>query len=315
MIAVTGSAGFIGSHLVHDLVSRHGDRVRVLRRQNPMSDSEDGRLEVVRGDLASVADCERFVRGAKVIYHLAHRNVPLNSDENQVEDALVNLIPTLNLIQAIQRLGTCPHVVYFSSGGAVYGPNARRVPFRETDPCHPSCSYGIQKLAAEHYLRIAAQSGYLTATVLRVGNAYGTLLSPRRNQGLIGIALKNVLEGRPVRIFGNLKNVRDYVHLRDVGDMAEHVRTPLAPFDIFNVGSGQGYSVAEVLKTMEQVYQSPIQVSFDDTQASRLTDWTVLDTTKAKETFGWTTNVSLISGIQQMIAGWTNEVRYSSALA
>jgi nucleoside-diphosphate-sugar epimerase len=66
---------------------------------------------------------------------------------------------------------------------------------------------------------------------------------------------------------------------------------------------------------MEQVYQSPIQVSFDDTQASRLTDWTVLDTTKAKETFGWTTNVSLISGIQQMIAGWTNEVRYSSALA
>ena len=128
--------------------------------------------------------------------------------------------------------------MYFSSGGAVYAPKHDRVRYRETDVCAPLSSYGIQKLAAEHYLRLAAFRGLLTATVLRVGNAYGTLLPQHRMQGLIGVAINCVVHNRPVRVFGNPANVRDYIHLDELCNLAERVARPVEEFSIVNVGSG-----------------------------------------------------------------------------
>jgi UDP-glucose 4-epimerase len=314
VIGITGSKGFIGSFLVRRVFYGEVTRVRVLLRNVANHNFEDD-VEVFQGDLLSRQDCERFAAGVDVIYHLAHCNTPLNSDEDQADDALLNLIPTLNLLQSIRKLGTRPHVVYFSSGGAVYGPNLRRIPFRETDPCNPSCSYGIQKLAAEHYLRIAAESGFLTATVLRAGNAYGTLLSQYRKQGLIGVAILQVLHGKPIRVFGSPDNVRDYVHLKDVGVMAKLAQTARQPFAVFNVGSGQGHSVAEVLRVIEEVNQAPIQVAADKTLETRLTDWAVLDVSKAAEEFGWTPGISLRAGIEEMVAVGRDELQQSSAMA
>jgi len=210
MIGITGAAGFIGSYLSRYLLDRCCGSIRQLvRASSPPAASG---AEALQGDLLCPADCERFVAGLDVIYYLAHVNSPVNSDVDPAQDASANLIPFLNLLHAVQRAGTKPHIVYFSSGGAVYKsrPNAK---YRETDHCAPCSSYGIQKLAAEQYLRMAAEKGRLTSVVLRVANAYGTLLPRYRLQGLIGVAVNNVLHGQPVRLFGSAANVRDYVHL------------------------------------------------------------------------------------------------------
>jgi UDP-glucose 4-epimerase len=191
--------------------------------------------------------------------------------------------------------------VYFSSGGAVYAPKADRVPYRETDPCGPLSSYGVQKLAAEAYLRLAAHKGFLTATVLRVANAYGTPLSQFRMQGLVGVAINSVLLGQPVRIFGNPNNVRDYVHLEDISEMAVRAAAPSKAFSIVNVGSGTGHSVLDVLRLIEEGLGRPVEIHTDENYGNWLIDWNVLDPSKAREEFGWSARVDLRSGIRRMV--------------
>ena len=307
-IGITGARGFIGSYLTRHLLARKCPGLRLLFRSVSGIEAAEG-AEVVAGDLHSRADCERFAAGLRVIYHLAHTNTPVNSDYDQPNDALVNLVPLLNLLGAVKDLGTKPHIVYFSSGGAVYAPKQDRIPYRETDACSPLSSYGIQKLAAEHYLRLAAQRGYLTATVLRAGNGYGTLLPRHRLQGLIGVAINDVLHGRPVRVFGNLDNVRDYVHLDDLCAMAELAAQPREPFTAVNVGSGRGDSVRDILRMIEELHGEPLQIQTDATHGEWLPDWVVLDSAKAERDFGWKPRVELRSGIEGMLTARRDEIR------
>jgi UDP-glucose 4-epimerase len=164
-------------------------------------------------------------------------------------------------------------------------------------------SYGIQKLAAEEYLRLAASKGYLTSTILRVGNAYGTPLSHFRMQGLIGVAVNCVAEGRPVRIFGNPNNVRDYIHLEDVSEIAVRGSVPKRPFSIVNVGSGVGHSVLDILKVIEELWGKPIDIQSDQSCGNWLTDWVVLDNGKVRSEFGWSPRVDLRCGIARMLDG------------
>src|SRR5215469_16833321 len=248
---IAGAKGFIGSYLSRYIASRDPSTLRLLAR-NAADYRGPTNTESLHGDLLSLADCERFAAGLKLIYYLAHKNTPVDSDLDPPSDALVNLVPLLNLLHTIHRLETKPHLVYFSSGGAVYARKPELVPYRETDACVPLSSYGIQKLAAEQYLRLAAHKGHLTATVLRVGNAYGTLLPEFRSQGLIGVAVNCVALGKPVRIFGNPNNVRDYVHLEDISEIAVRASIPREPFNIVNVGSSVGHSVLDVIRIIEQ---------------------------------------------------------------
>ena len=299
---IAGARGFIGSYLSRYVAARASNRLRLrlLARNSAEHENPPG-AEVLHGDLLSRADCERFAEGLKTIYYLAHNNSPVDSDFDLPGDALANLVPLLNLLQSIQHLGAKPHIVYFSSGGAIYAPKQDRIPYREADRCGPLSSYGIQKLAAEEYLRLAAHKGYVTATVLRVGNAYGTLLSEFRMQGFIGVAINCVVHGRAVRVFGNPQNVRDYVHLEDVSEIAVRAAVPRQPFTIVNVGTGVGHSVLSVLQLIEEGLGRRIEVQCDSRSGTWLTDWVVLDNEKAREEFGWCPAVDLRSGIRQML--------------
>ena len=315
-IGITGSRGFIGSYLLDYVLSLGADRVRILQRTvgAPEGAFDDRRIEIVKGCLESREACMAFVSDLDVIYYLAHRNSPVDSDDNQAQDAALNIIPLLEFICAVRDCGKRPHIVYFSSGGAIYGPEPNRIPVSEATECRPTCSYGIQKLAAEHYLRLAAERRHLTAIALRVGNAYGTLLPQTRIQGLIGVAVNNAVHGKPVRVFGNMGNVRDYVHLADVCAMVDLAARSRRPWDVINVGTGRGHSVAQVLRLIEDCNGSPIQVEFDAGPGDALTDWAVLDITKAKREFGWTPKMDLRAGIQEMLANYRSNLARTTAV-
>ena len=309
-IGLIGAGGFIGSYLLGRLREQASGVIRVFWR-NPNVDPPEP-AEVVYGDLVSYTDCQNFARDLDVIYYLAHHNTPVNSDLDQANDTALNLIPLLTLLKAVENLKTKPKLIYFSSGGAVYGTGggtgggrgANRVPFHEDQACHPTCSYGVQKLAAEHYLRIAADQGHLSSVILRVGNAFGTLLPQHRMQGLIGVALNNVLHGRPIRIFGDPDNIRDYVHLSDVSDLALRVMASDQPFLVLNVGSGKGSSVREVLRAVEACSPSPVEIHYDADSGKKLTGWAVLDIGKARREFQWEPKVTLSAGIADMMRRW-----------
>jgi UDP-glucose 4-epimerase len=301
-IGIAGARGFIGSHLSRHVVRACRSSVRLLVRNTSNYESPPS-VEVLQGDLMSRLDCERFARDLDVIYYLAHTNTPVNSDFDLPSDALVNLVPLLNLLESIRKLGTRPHIIYFSSGGAVYAPKQDRVPYKEADPCGPTSSYGIQKLAAEEYLRLAAAKGFLTATILRVGNVYGIPLSRFRTQGLIGVAVTCVAQGLPVRVFGNPRNVRDYIHMDDLSEIALCASAPRQPFTIVNVSSGTGHSVLDILRTIEEIWGHHFDTHVDQDYGTGLIDWVVLDNGKARHDYGWSPTVDIRSGINRMLSG------------
>lgn len=303
-VGVTGATGFVGRYLLRRLPDLGPFTVRALARTLPDTNQlPHYRIEWVQGDLNVPTDCLDFLRGLEVVVHLAHTNSPITSDKHLSGDAQANLLPTLNLIEAARSLGTRPHVVYASSGGAVYAQRAEPRPFREDDPCIPTSSYGIQKITAELYLRLAADSGWLSAISLRIGNAYGVLLPTERKQGFIGVAVNRVLRNEPVRILGNPHNVRDYVHLEDLSQaFALAIERPQHN-GTFNIGSGTGLSVLDVIRTVESILGRPLQLEFaeSNTFADRLVPWSVLDISRAHRELGWTPRIPFARGLRSLL--------------
>ncbi len=293
----------IGTQLINHFAKSSWPMRAIVRSLSPADESSMRSVSVTYGDLCSLHDCEVFLNGVDTIFYLAHTNTPITSDLDWPSDAALNLNPLLTLIQAIRIMGHQPHLIYFSSGGAVYGPNTGRVPFLESDPCHPVSSYGIQKMTGEHYLRLAALKGVLKATILRVGNAYGTLLPSQRLQGFIGVTVNNLLGGKPARVFGNPDNTRDYIHLEDVCRIGEAVLQPRDAFTVYNVGSGKGHTVREVLRIIEESLgiHVPCELPSGVEGADWLTDWTVLDIAKAKRDLNWVPQIDLRAGIAKLI--------------
>jgi UDP-glucose 4-epimerase len=249
----------------------------------------------------SEADCTEFVHGLDAIGHFAQSNAPAISDRHWPSDLVSNIGATLNLLEALRRRGDRPcHFLFASSGGAVYGQNNPVCGlYSEDAPCHPLSPYGIQKLSIEHYLHLASKQGWLTATVLRFSNVYGSILSPERRQGLIGVSISRILEGQKVQIFGSEETVRDYVHVDDVIRAVIQGLFQTEPFQIFNIGAGVGHSVREVLEILERVSKRPVLKEASDfgKNSFRLTPRVVLSIEKARRELGWVPKISLEDGI------------------
>jgi UDP-glucose 4-epimerase len=301
-VAVTGASGFLGSYLTTHLAAQ-GHDVRALARTLPTRDANvEPHVAWLQGDLSSPHDAAMLVAEADAIVHLAWTNTPLTSNAYLPSDASANLLPTLALFEAVRAHRSTPHLVFASSGGAVYGLASDRRPFREDDVCRPQSSYGIQKLTIEQYLRMAADHCWLTATALRIGNPYGVTLPPERMQGFIGTAVAQLLAGDPIRVFGNPSNVRDYVHIADVCRAIELALKPRRPFDVLNIGSGTANSVEDVLRLIEAIVERPLIVEAQSSAAADdLLSWVVLDVAKAAVDLGWEPEISLREGVRRLI--------------
>jgi UDP-glucose 4-epimerase len=302
-IGVTGATGYMGSILVARLADRDDPdlRVRALTRTITTGLPHMPRVEWIQGDVASYRDCASFVGGLDAIVHLAHTHTPLTSNKDLPSDAATNIVPTVTLIQALRDAAAQPHVVYASTGGALYRVDERR-PVTEEDPVEPTTSYGIQKLMSEHYLRLAAREGWITSTVLRIGNPYGVLLPPERRQSFIGVALAQILEGSPVRIFGAIENIRDFIHLDDVMRMFDLALEHREGFEVYNVGSGEGRSIREVVSLLQRFCGTDVQVAHEPPTADslRLPSWIVLDIGKARRRLGWSPELRFEDGLRAM---------------
>lgn len=308
LIGITGATGFIGDYICRYLLATGGYRIRALSRAPAGLGRTSPGLAWERGDLTSPRDCDEFAQGLSGVIHLAHANTPLSSLRDWGSDAVLNMVPTLNLIEALRKQQHRVDLVFASSGGAVYGSRDSRIPFAEADPTRPGSPYGVVKLAIEHYLRLAAEEGWLRVTVLRIANPYGTLLAPQRRQGLVGVAMNQVLQGEPVPVYGDASNVRDYVHLADVAEAIERALAPSRPFDVYNIGSGRGTSTEEVIALIERTIGRAVvrQLLTGIDHADRLVPWVVLDIAKAERELGWRPRISLEAGIERLYREYRN---------
>ena len=298
-IGITGANGFLGSYFIDYLLTKNIYSIKAFAR-NPVKSEKKIKWQI--GNLTSQYDCELFVQDIEVIVHFAHNNnSPMISNNDITSDACLNLIPNLTLLEAIKKSGKKIHVIYISSGGAIYGNSISQIPFKETDMCSPSSSYAIQKLTMENYLRLWSELGYITSTVLRVSNPYGVLLPSNRKQGLIGVVLNRLKHNETAQIYGNSNNIRDYIHLKDMYKAIQAVFKPYSEFEIFNIGSGLGYSVTEILNLIENYSNQTLKKEYiNNKDANNLIGWNVLDISKAKNELNWQPEINLENELQNL---------------
>lgn len=301
-LVITGATGFLGRHFVGRLARETDCRIfAVARSLSSIQEIENEGIHWIKGDLCSLPFCRELVSEKDAILHLAHSSHPLTSESDLAGDVVASVLPSTTLLQAILEVGTKPHIVFASSGGAVYGEALSTKPFSEEDPCLPMSGYGIQKLMIEHYLRMLASRNHLTACVLRITNAYGNLLPIHRRQGLIGVAMARMLRREPVPVFGSLTNVRDYVHLDDIFECLKSALFRRKEFEVFNVGAGKGASVSEIFALLERVTGlKPNLVHVATVEGSGLVKHCVVDSAKAARELGWRPEIDLEQGITKM---------------
>lgn len=246
---VLGGNGFIGSHLVDRLVKR-GHQVRVFDRfSTPRPRYQSAGVEAVPGDMTRMVNFDELVAGIDWIFHLVSTTNPVTSARRPGADATENVRPAERLIRDASRAGVS-HLFFSSTGGAIYG-NQGKARYAETDNPAPVSDYGRGKLAIEHALSDARDTGRLASTVFRVSNPYGPGQPGREGHGLIPTALERALAHQAVPKFGDGTMRRDYVFIDDAIDMIDTiVHADRRRQACYNIGSGSGHSVNDVLETL-----------------------------------------------------------------
>jgi UDP-glucose 4-epimerase len=205
------------------------------------------------------------------------------------------------LLQAAVDSGV-GRVVFASSGGTIYGDQPISA-FSELDVPEPVSPYAVGKLAVEGYLRYFRRTHGIDTISLRIANPYGHRQEGSRGQGFIAIALHAVAEGRPVTVFGDGAMVRDYVHVTDVADVIAAVTGRPHEHDVYNLGSGHGVSLVELLEIVERVTGRRPLLEFAETPRS-FVHRSVLDISRITDEFGVVPVVSIEDGIADVWRRW-----------
>jgi UDP-glucose 4-epimerase len=300
-VLVLGGKGFIGSHLVDALVSA-GHRVRVLDRPNlaPLSGPEVvSQVEWVDGDFTSETDIRRALSGCDLCYHLVSTTLPASSNADPVFDVETNVMGTVRLLLHAVAAGV-KKVIFASSGGTVYG-IPTTVPIPETHPTDPISSYGISKLAIEKYLHLFRDLHKLEYTTLRISNPYGERQRTRANQGAVAIFLGRVLRGEKIDIWGDGTTVRDYIYIGDVIDAMLKAATYAGSERIFNIGSGAGLSINQMLDEIERATGMSSNRNYAPARGFDVPR-SVLSINRAQTLLDWEPKTSFAQGLARTVA-------------
>lgn len=310
-VGITGASGVIGSYVASLIIKEAScTQVRVSVRNSdcgkPRELSSHVNMEVRIGDLLDPRYCNDFFSDLDAVIHCANVGVPLGSDHLAANILATNSLMTANIIHAAMSSGKTPHLIFTSSAGAVYQQRDDKgdKPFVEDDPCRPTSFYGISKLQSEQSFQLATERGWLDATILRITNLFGARVSDDRNQGLVDVAVSRVLKSKPVIIRGSLGNVRDYVHISDVARaILSILNCRERPVGVYNVSSGIGHSVDEVLKMVQMTVGKPVKLDLSANQEARpeLPRYAVACSEKLQKAISWRAQVSLADGIRRLV--------------
>jgi UDP-glucose 4-epimerase len=298
---VTGGAGFIGSNLVDALLDR-GDEVTVVDnlftgRDVNLAGARERGIAFHDTDIRDGAALREIFAEARpeVVFHLAAQIDVRRSIEDPAFDAAVNVIGTINVLEAA-RLAGVSRVVNTSTGGAIYG-EADVMPTPETVEPRPMAAYGQSKFCAERYLGLYERLYGLSSVALRFGNVYGPRQDPHGEAGVIAIFCGRLRAGARPKIFGDGTQTRDYIY---VGDLVGAILRAGDTRDggAINVGTEEETSVLDIVRTLAQINgpDTP-EPEFAPARLGEL-DRSCLDATRARELLGWRASTPIAQGLR-----------------
>ncbi len=253
---VTGGAGFIGSHVVErlanegaeilvidDLSTGHLDNLKAARQFGKVKVHT---MDILDHDVLTVF--ERF--RPEVTFHLAAQASVTASMADPMHDAQVNIVGTLNVLEAT-RLSGASRVVFASSGGALAGPGSK-LPSTELQKPRPISPYGVAKLAASEYLAMYDRTYGLDYVVIAPANVYGPRQRAHTEGGVVAIFVETLLAGRPGTIYGDGTQTRDFVFVSDVADAFFRAATTRSVGRVYNVGTGTETRISDLYSLVAQ---------------------------------------------------------------
>jgi len=295
-VLITGASGFLGRRLVARALAE-GWRVRVLVRTR--ADDLDPRVDVRLGDITDPKlDWPDLVDGVDTAFHLAWTTVPFSANADPAANVEQNLPAGLRLGAALsRRRGT--RMVFFSSGGTVYGP--ANMPLTEDHPQAPTSFYGESKLQMERLLSLVnAQSG-MERVVLRISNPYGPGQRSSGHFGAIATFAARALAREPITIWGDGSVVRDYIFVDDVMDAVVKAAGVAKPSAIYNLGSGEGRALNDIIEGLHRLLGRRIEVRYEPPRSYDV-PVNVLDITRATVELDWTPRTSFEDGLSATLA-------------
>ncbi len=304
---VTGGAGFIGSH-IQDRLIEQGHEVAILDNlRSGKQENLNPQAKFFKADITDKATVEKVFQEFKpeIVFHLAAQNEVPFSMKHHFEDEQMNIVGTMNILEAMVKNGT-KKIVYSNTGGALYGEVTEdKLPIKEDErPLRPTSFYGVSKLCAEMYIRLYGNLNNLQWVSLRYSNVYGPRQMGNKEAGIVAIFTEKMLKGQTPTINGDGKNTRDYIY---VGDVVEaNVKALDYPEnDFFNISTGVETSNDRVFATITQVLSSKLQSHYGPARpgdAFRVS----LDPKKATEKLNWAAKVDFQTGVQKTIEYYKN---------
>ncbi|MGH7637469.1 MAG: GDP-mannose 4,6-dehydratase [Gemmatimonadaceae bacterium] len=305
-LLVTGGAGFIGSHMCEYFLER-GWSVEIIddfstgKRENIPAGITLHAVDVRTPEASRIVAQGRF----DAIIHLAAQMDVRKSVADPVFDASVNIVGTLNLIEALRgspRAKDC-RFIFASTGGVLYG-DFVTPPNKESYPKDPESPYAISKLSVEYYLAYYDRVHGMDTVGLRYGNVFGPRQDPHGEAGVVAIFCGRILGGKPLTVFGDGEQTRDYVYVRDVAAATFLAATRSLPrrerLDTrgFNVGTGIGTPVNSLARTLLDAAGATVPIEYAPPRAGEQ-QHSFLDASKAREVLGWSPETSLTDGLSQ----------------
>ncbi|MBK8743234.1 NAD-dependent epimerase/dehydratase family protein [Propionivibrio sp.] len=276
-VLLLGGNGFIGSALAARL-KRDDIGAHIVGRND--------------GDLLETA-----IPGCGTVIHLASATTP-GSSARHPNLELGNLALTLRLLELLENQPET-HLIFFSSGGTVYG-NPDRLPVTEDAPIAPLSNHGAGKAAQEVFCQAFRSRGH-AVTILRPSNAYGPGQSLRQGFGLIRTLLEHAFCDTPIQIWGDGESVRDFIYIDDIVEATARLIKLPQDSGTYNLGSGMGYSINQVLDIVRTISGKALKAVYRATRSIDVRN-VVLDSTRLSTLLSWTPQVGLEDGVRRTLA-------------
>ena len=298
-IVLLGANGFIGTNLTVKLAEDLGNDIVVVgRKRAHYKDIESFAFENVRfieSDLCVDTNYDELVEQADVVYHLLSSTVPTTSNIHIPEELRLNVLLSANLFEACVHQGV-KKVVFLSSGGTVYGKEAK-CPLKEDTPTNPITSYGVQKITIEKLLYLYRYMYNLDYRIIRLSNPYGPYQRPNGILGAVTTFTYKALRGEEISVYGDGSVVRDFIYIDDAIRGIIKIVYGENAHRTFNLGCGYGTSIKTVLRTIEEVLGTELKVNYLESRPVDVPT-NYLDIQRFENAYGKLKPVNLKTGIQ-----------------
>lgn len=257
-VLIMGATGFIGRNLLMRIYKNPECEITCFSRHAATLQEDFPRAKFIEGTYDASFDFDRITQTQDCVYHLISTTYPATSNKNIQREISDNIVTAVNFLDACIK-NKVKKVIFISSGGTVYG-KTFTVPIKENTVTNPINSYGIQKLTIEKLLYLYNYMYNLDYRIIRLANPYGPYQRVHSGLGVISIFINKAINNEAIQVFGDGEIVRDYIYIDDVINGIINITSYNGSERIFNLGSGKGVSINEIVDEIEHVLNRALTV-------------------------------------------------------